>query len=431
MRLLYNILFPVFFLLSAPYYFWKLWRRGNWRAGFGQRFGGYGDLAAKLRGKKVLWLHAVSVGEANLSVQLVEKLRGQLEGWTFVVSTTTTTGMGELARKLPADVHRVYYPVDWMPFVRRAFRALNPAAIVLVEAEIWPNLFWRARDVGVPMHLVNARLSEKSFRGYRRFGVLFRPLFASLQTAGVHNEADAKRLAELGTESKAIAVTGNMKFDGAFEAGADAMDARALLQELNVADDAPVLVAGSTFEGEEILLAELLPQWREAFPNLFLILVPRHFERAAAVLDQLKSTQLKVARRTAMEAAPENPDVLLVDSTGELKSFFKVATVVFMGKSLTAQGGQNPIEPAAAGRAIVFGPFMQNFRAVVGELLAAKGAVQVADEGELAEKIPVLLGNLEQREALGEAALGVVSANKGASQRTADWLGQTLRALAK
>ena len=431
MQLLYNILFPVFFLLSAPYYFWKLLRRGNWREGFGQRFGGYGELKQRLSGKKVLWLHAVSVGEANLSVQLIEKLRASLEGWTFVVSTTTTTGMGELARKLPPDVHRVYYPVDWLPFVRRAFRALNPAAIVLVEAEIWPNLFWQARSAGVPMHLVNARLSEKSYRGYRRFGFLFRPLFGALQTAGVHNEADAKRLAELGTESKAIAVTGNMKFDGAFEADADAVDAHALLRKLGVADNAPVLVAGSTFDGEEILLAELLPKWRETFPDLFLVLVPRHFERAGAVLDQLKSTKLKVARRTAMETAPENPDVLLVDSTGELKSFFAVATVVFMGKSLTAQGGQNPIEPAAAARAIVFGPFMQNFRAVVGELLAAKGAVQVADETELTAKISVLLEDLEQREALGAAALGVVLANKGASQRTADWLGQTLRALAK
>lgn len=431
MRLLYNILFPFFFLLSAPYYFWKLLRRGNWREGFGQRFGGYGGLKQKLSGKKVLWLHAVSVGEANLSVQLVEKLRGQLEGWTFVVSTTTTTGMGELARKLPPDVHRIYYPVDWLPFVRRAFRALNPAAIILVEAEIWPNLFWQAKACDVPMHLVNARLSEKSFRGYRRFGFLFRPLFASLKSAGVHNEADAKRLAELGTESKAIAVTGNLKFDGAFEAGADVVDARGLLRKLGVSDDAPVLVAGSTFEGEEILLAELLPQWRKKFPDLFLVLVPRHFERAGAVLEQLKTTKLIVARRTAMESAPENPDVLLVDSTGELKSFFAVATVVFMGKSLMAQGGQNPIEPAAAGRAIVFGPFMQNFRAVVGELLAAKGAVQVADEVELAAKIPVLMGDLAQREALGAAALRVVLANKGASQRTADWLGQTLRALAK
>lgn len=431
MRLLYNILFPFFFLLSAPYYFWKLLRRGNWREGFGQRFGGYGGLKQKLSGKKVLWLHAVSVGEANLSVQLVEKLRGQLEGWTFVVSTTTTTGMGELARKLPPDVHRIYYPVDWLPFVRRAFRALNPAAIILVEAEIWPNLFWQAKACDVPMHLVNARLSEKSFRGYRRFGFLFRPLFASLKSAGVHNEADAKRLAELGTEFKAIAVTGNLKFDGAFEAGADVVDARGLLRKLGVSNDAPVLVAGSTFEGEEILLAELLPQWRKKFPDLFLVLVPRHFERAGAVLEQLKTTKLIVARRTAMESAPENPDVLLVDSTGELKSFFAVATVVFMGKSLMAQGGQNPIEPAAAGRAIVFGPFMQNFRAVVGELLAAKGAVQVADEVELAAKIPVLMGDLAQREALGAAALRVVLANKGASQRTADWLGQTLRALAK
>ncbi len=429
MRLLYNILFPVCFLLSAPYYFWKLWRRGNWRAGFGQRFGRYGALTEPLRGKKVLWLHAVSVGEANLAVPLIEKLRGELEGWTFVVSTTTTTGMGELERKLPADVHRVFYPIDWLPFVHGAFDAIRPAAIVLVEAEIWPNLFWQANSAGVPVHLVNTRLSDQSYRGYRRFDFVFRPIFASLQSAGVHDEADAKRLAELGTDADTITVTGNMKFDGAFEAGADAVDARALLRDFGVADDAPVLVAGSTFEGEEMLLADLLPQWRRDFPDLFLVLVPRHFERADAVLEQLNATNLKVARRSAMDDAPKNPDVLLVDSTGELKSFFKIATVVFMGKSLTAQGGQNPIEPAAAGRAIVFGPFMQNFRAVVRELLSAKAAVQVADETELTEKIPVLLGNSAQREALGAAARGVVEANKGATQRTAEGLGRTLRAL--
>ena len=173
MRLLYNILFPVFFLLSAPYYFWKLVRRGNWRFGFGQRFGAYGGLRERLKGKRVLWLHAVSVGEANLAVQLVKSMQPHLKDWTVVVSTITTTGMGELERKLPADVHRVYYPIDWLPFVKSTFRALNPAAIVLVEAEIWPNLFWQAKRTNVPVHLINARLSENSFNGYRRYAFLF------------------------------------------------------------------------------------------------------------------------------------------------------------------------------------------------------------------------------------------------------------------
>ena len=318
MRLLYNILFLLGFLLCAPFYFWKLLRRGNWRNGFGQRFGGYGGLREKLKDQRVLWLHAVSVGEANLAVQLVEALRREFPDWTFVVSTITTTGMGELEKKLPSDVHRVYFPIDWLPFVRSAFRAINPAAIVLVEAEIWPNLFWEAQRAGIPVQLVNTRLSENSFRGYRRFSILFEPIFASLRMAGVHNEADAGRLAQLGCDRAAITVTGNMKFDGADVAST--LNARALLNELGVPDEAPVLVGGSTFEGEEALLCDWQPRWRKDFPDLFLVIVPRHFERAGAVLEQLKPTGLRIARRTVIGDAPDQPDVLLVDTTGELKA---------------------------------------------------------------------------------------------------------------
>ena len=429
MQLLYNILFPVFFLLSAPYYFWKLVRRGNWRSGFGQRFGAYGGLREKLKGKRVLWLHAVSVGEANLAVQLVKLMQPHHRDWTVVVSTITTTGMGELERKLPTDVHRVYYPIDWLPFVKSTFRVLNPAAIVLVEAEIWPNLFWQAKSTNVPVHLINARLSENSFTGYRRYAFLFKPLFRSLRAAGVHNETDAERLAELGCDRKAIIVTGNMKFDGTVTLDKDTIDARALLREIGVPDEAAVLVAGSTFEGEEELLCKLLPQWRKEHPGLFLVLVPRHFERASAVLENLKRLNLRIRRRTAMNAGAEKPDVLLVDTTGELKAFYEVATLVFVGKSLTAQGGQNPIEPAALGRPMVFGPFMQNFKPVVQSLLEAKAAIQVKDETELAEQVSVLLGNSEQRDAMGTAAKAVVVGNKGATQRTAELIGQTLRAL--
>ena len=429
MRLLYNILFPVLFLLAAPFYFWKLVRRGQWRAGFGQRFGDYGVLAAQLKDQRVIWLHAVSVGEANLAVQLVERLQAADSDSVYVVSTTTTTGMGVLERRLPAVARAIYYPIDWLPFVKRAFNALNPAAVVLVEAEIWPNLFWEAAARSVPMTLVNARLSERSFRGYQRFGFLFRPLFQSLCAAGVHHQADASRLEALGTRPEVISVTGNLKFDGALDGHSSTCDARGILNRLDVPVTAPVLVAGSTFEGEELLLADLLPRWRMVAPDLFLVIVPRHFERGAAVRKQLKAAGWKVAQRTELDAAPVQPDVLLVDSTGELTAFYETAALVFVGKSLTAQGGQNPIEPAALGRPLVFGPFMQNFRAVVRELLQAKAARQVKDEVDLAETVNFLLKNPTEREALGNAAQSVVEANKGATQRTADMLGQSLRAL--
>jgi len=428
MRLLYNILFPFLFVIVAPYYFWKLVRRGNWRPHFGERFGGYGQLAGELKDHQVLWLHAVSVGEANLAVQLVEALQPQIVDWKIVVSTTTTTGRAELERKLPEGVRVVYYPIDWLPFVGRAFRAMNPAAIVLVEAEIWPNLFWQATRAKVPMHLVNARLSEKSARGYEKWSFIFKPLFASLESVGVHHEADAKRLEAVGSDPGAITVTGNLKFDQAASPPAGGVDAASVLAQLGVSER-PVLLGGSTFDGEEAILAEHLPRWQEACPELFLIVVPRHCERAAAVEAALQNVGLQVARRTELENSPEKPDVLLVDTTGELKVFFEVATIVFMGKSLTAQGGQNPIEPAAVGKPVVFGPFMQNFAAVTRQLLEAEGAVLVADEAELAAVVDQLLADEVRRQRLGAAAREVVEANQGATQRTAEYLGKALRAL--
>ena len=428
MRLLYNILFPFLFVIGAPYYFWKLVRRGNWRPHFGERFGAYGQLAGELKDHQVLWLHAVSVGEANLAVQLVEALQPQIVDWKFVVSTTTTTGRAELERKLPEGVRVVYYPIDWLPFVGRAFRAMNPAAIVLVEAEIWPNLFWQATRAKVPMHLVNARLSEKSARGYEKWSFIFNPLFASLESVGVHHEADAKRLEAVGSIPDAITVTGNLKFDQAASPPAGGFDAASVLAQLGVSER-PVLLGGSTFDGEEAILAEHLPRWQEACPELFLIVVPRHCERAAAVEAVLQNAGLQVARRTELENSTEKTDVLLVDTTGELKAFFEVATIVFMGKSLTAQGGQNPIEPAAVGKPVLFGPFMQNFAAVTRQLLEAEGAVQVADEAELAAVVDQLLADEVRRQRLGAAAREVVEANQGATQRTAEYLGKALRAL--
>ncbi|MFA6543649.1 MAG: glycosyltransferase N-terminal domain-containing protein, partial [Limisphaerales bacterium] len=163
MRLLYNLLFPLFFVLSAPYYFWKMWRRGGWQRGFSERFGRIDE--SKLRAgsdRKVLWLHAVSVGEVNVCLQLITALRLRLDGWRFIVSTTTSTGMGELEKKLPADISRIYYPVDFPWTVRRALNSIRPDALVLVEAEFWPNLLWQAQARGLPVLLANARVSDKS-----------------------------------------------------------------------------------------------------------------------------------------------------------------------------------------------------------------------------------------------------------------------------
>ncbi|MBN8246822.1 MAG: hypothetical protein J0L84_05190, partial [Verrucomicrobia bacterium] len=212
-RFLYNLLLNIGFILSAPFYFLKMYRRGNWVAGFGQRFAQYdGKLKQALTNRRILWIHAVSVGEVAVCSRLVAALEPRLPNHKFVVSTTTSTGMGELQRRLPAHVSKIYYPIDRRKHVQRALGTLHPEAMVFVEAEIWPNMIWGLQRRGMPHFLVNARISERSYRGYRLGRFLFRELFAGFEGVGVQSEADARRLQSLGVRPEALQVVGSLKF---------------------------------------------------------------------------------------------------------------------------------------------------------------------------------------------------------------------------
>jgi 3-deoxy-D-manno-octulosonic-acid transferase len=349
MRALYNILFIIFFALSSPYYFWRMRRRGNWRRGFSERFAIYGSaLKQALTNRHVIWIHAVSVGEVNLCTQLIRALEPRAPNVKIVVSTTTTTGMAELRRRLPTHVCKIYYPVDRRKFVNHALAVINPEAVVLVEAEIWPNFLWRAQRLNIPVFLANARLSDRSLRGYRRFGFLFRPLFASFAGVGAQNETDAARLLEVGCRPETIRVVGNLKFDAAKLDERRTLDVPAMFRQLGVPADAQILVAGSTHDGEEILLADIARRLRAQFPKLFLVLVPRHFERCRELGRKLRERGVKLVCRSEISANTQlregEIECLLVNTTGELRFFYEHATAVFIGKSLTAMGGQNPIE---------------------------------------------------------------------------------------
>jgi 3-deoxy-D-manno-octulosonic-acid transferase len=430
-RTLYNILFTICLILSAPYYFVRMRRRGNWQKGFVERFGKYDTkLKQAITNRHVLWMHAVSVGEVNVCTQLIRALEPRLPNLKIVVSTTTTTGMGELQRKLPNHISKIYYPIDFRFYVTRALSTVRPEAIVLVEAEIWPNFLWRARDMGIPVFLVNARLSERSYRGYKRFGFLFRRLFAGFAGVGAQNETDAAKLRELGCRSEAIRIVGSLKFDAARLDERRLLDVPALLRQGGAKPDARIIVAGSTHAGEEVILAEQFLWLRQRFPDLFLVLVPRHFERSREVGRELQALGVKIAYRTELTArngpAPRKADCLIVNTTGELKHFYEHATIIFVGKSLTAEGGQNPIEPGALGKPMVFGPNMQNFAEVVRGFLAQGGAVQVRDAGELQTVLGELLADEPRREQLGRNALKVVRENLGAVERTADMIVERL-----
>ncbi|MGI6346826.1 MAG: 3-deoxy-D-manno-octulosonic acid transferase [Limisphaerales bacterium] len=432
MRLFYNVLFLIFFVLSSPYYFWRLWRRGNWQQGFAQRFGFYPQTFPSFKGERLIWFHAVSVGEVNLCVQLIKQFIKERPEFRIVASTTTTTGMAELTKKLPPEITKVYYPIDWNRAVKKALDTFRPEAIVLIEAEIWPNFLWEAQRRQIPLFLFNARLSRRSFGRYLKAGFIFRNIFSSFTTIGVQDKLDRQRLIALGAAPENIVLTGNLKFDGAPLTLDDKLDVPQMLTLLGVPSDAPVLVAGSTHAGEEVLLAEMALRLKAQFPNFFLILVPRHFERCKALLPELKATGIRFILRTEMpDGLPSHSggvDCLLVNTTGELRHFYGAATLCFVGKSLTAKGGQNPIEPAALSKPVLFGPNMQNFSSIVESFLSHDAVIQVADTNKLEQQIVSLLTNPSRRNMLGAQAHEVVLQNQGGVERSVQILCSHIKA---
>ena len=427
MRIFYRVLFAVFFWLSAPFYFLKMWRRGNWRPGFGQRFGKYSaKIKQALTNRHIVWFHAVSVGEVNICTQLIKAIEPRVPNVKIVVSTTTSTGMGELEKHLPSHVTRIYYPIDFRGTTVRSLATVHPEAIVLVEAEIWPNFLWRAFEREIPVFLVNARLSDRSYRGYKRFGLLFRPIFAQFAGVGCQNESDAARLRELGFRQEAIHVVGNLKFDAAKLNERSLLDVAALLKQIGVAPGRQIIVAGSTHSGEEEILGGILRKLKPKFPSAFLVVVPRHVERSKDAARGLEKHGLRFMFRSDVnirtKLAEGSLDALLVNSTGELRYFYEQADVVFVGKSLTAEGGQNPIEPGALGKAMVYGPNMQNFPAIVAAFAAGNGALQVQDAAGLEKALEHLLSDEKGRAELGARAKEIVLKNLGAADRTVDMI---------
>jgi 3-deoxy-D-manno-octulosonic-acid transferase len=402
-------------------------RRGNWQTGFSQRFGRYdAKLKQALTNRHTLWMHAVSVGEVNVCTHLIQALEPRLPNLKIVVSTTTTTGMGRLLQNLPAHISKIYYPIDRHKYVSRALTAIRPEAVVLVESEIWPNFLWRAKDQGLPLFLVNARLSDRSYRGYKRFGFLFRPIFASFTGVGAQNEQDAARLEELGCRKDAIQIVGSLKFDAAKLDERRHLDVPAMFAQLGVPAGARVLIGGSTHAGEEAILADTFLRLRKRLPNLFLVVVPRHFERSREVGRELESRGIKFVYRNEITAnaqyRPGEVDCLLVNTTGELPHFYQHGHVIFVGKSLAAEGGQNPIEPGALGKAMIFGPNMQNFKDVARCFLEQDGAVQVLDAAGLEQALGELLADDSRCAQLGRNALKVVRENQGAINRTVNMI---------
>ena len=426
----YNILFVMGFAALLPRFLLRMARRGGYAKDFSQRVARYApEVAARLAETRRVWVHAVSVGEIYVALNLMKEWRARRPSLRFVLTTTTSTGHALAAKAMDPNDVLLYFPLDLPNIMRRVLDLIQPQALVLVELELWPNLVRLAHDRAIPVVLVNGRISDHSFRGYRRVHYFTSRLLPKIDLFCVQTRTDGDRLAALGAPRNRIQVLGSAKYDVAETDLAGAATARAILAEAQIPEHYQIVVGGSTWPGEEHALLDVYKSLKTRHGHLTLVLAPRHMERSDDVEREIKDHALTFVRRSSLGKSPARkapPQVFLLDTTGELKNFYACADVIFVGKSLTQRGGQNPIEPALYGKAIVCGPYMDNFRGVLDDFRSADAIVHVTDLQNLRRAIDDLLSSQQRRESLGQRAAQLVRDKRGALARTLDLLDRAL-----
>lgn len=411
-----NLVYVALLLVASPVLLYRRWFQGKYRDGWSQKL--WGRLPDRDGSRPCLWLHAVSVGEVLQLRALMKLLTTQRPGWEFVITTTTRTGL-DVAKKEFAGHTVCYCPLDFSWAIHNAIARLKPSAIVLVELELWPNLVLTASRLGVPLALINGRVSEKSFRGYRRARPLIARLLSRFDVLAVQNREYAERLLALGAPSERLHLTGSIKFDGVHSDRSNAKTME-LRQFFGLRTDEKILIAGSTQAPEESFALNSWQELRKDFPNLRLILVPRHQERFEEVAALVISRGLTLQRRSV--AAKTVGDVLLLDTLGELGACWGLADIAFVGGSLTQRGGQNMLEPAAYGAAVLLGPNTWNFRDIVEQLVARDSVRVVRSAEELTATVRWLLQDSTMASELGSRASTFVATQQGAAFRTVELL---------
>ncbi|MBU0679521.1 MAG: 3-deoxy-D-manno-octulosonic acid transferase [Verrucomicrobia bacterium] len=428
--LTYNILFTVGFLLILPKYLLRMKKRGGYRKDFAQRFGRYSpDILRQLNARQRIWIHAVSVGEVFVAFKLMDEIRGRLPDAAFVLTVTTSTAHAIAEKKIAGPDVLLYFPVDFPRVGRRALDSIRPKALILVECEFWPNLIRAAHRRGIPVALVNGRISDKSFRGYMKLRAFTSRILPLINPVCAQARVDGDRLVAMGAPEAQLHVVGSAKYEVAEFDEAGEEKARQVLLAAGISGDRTILLGGSTWAGEEAILLDHYKALREKHRDLMLVLVPRHVERVPEILPEIQSRAASVLRRSEVREGAvrsEAPDVFVVDTTGELKDFYASADLIFVGKSLTQHGGQNIVEPALYGKAVVVGPNMENFPVVISEFLEAGAIRQVADADSLLLALEELLSDASAREALGHRAGSLVKEKRGALKTTVRLLEQVI-----
>jgi len=425
MFFLYSVLLTVGFILLLPRFLFQ----AKYAAGLRQRFGKLPDFQSG--GKPVLWLHCVSVGETNAARPLVKKLKETFPEYILVVSTTTRTGQNLAKEAFAKDAAFIFYfPFDWKFTVHRVLNKIKPSVVLIMETEIWFNFVREAHKTGVKVFVVNGRLSDKSVSRYAWIPKTMRRVLHHIDLALMQTSTDAKRLLGLGSRNTKVKVTGNIKFDQSYDETESDLTGK-LRGRFGVSADAPLIVAASTHAPEERLLLQAFKEtWKNSGGNLpRLLIAPRHPERFAEVENLIKESGFECAKRSAKESeADKNAEVILLDSIGELRAAYPLAEIVFVGGSLIPHGGQNILEPAVAEKAIVTGFYTHNFTEIVKEFLAQDALVQLPKLSDkeiparLAEEFSQLLRHTEQREKLAKNAFSVMKKNRGATEKTIEYI---------
>lgn len=425
------LVYDILLLLLSPaiiaHHAWRTVSRGRSFAGFGERFGFIApERLMSVAGKRPIWVHAVSVGETMAVKPLLRELKHRYPERPVVLSTVTETGRSVAEKIAEADLV-VYFPFDFGFAVSRALRLVSPSLVIVVETEIWPNFLRYARRMAIPAVMVNGRISDRSFPRYLRFSWFFTPLLAKLSALCMQSEEDARRIVAIGAPAQRVFVTRNLKYDLPVRTLSPA-EREELHQRYRLPPDALVITAGSTHAGEEEVVADSYARLARERSGLFLVLVPRHPERAAEVGTMLQGKGIPHVRRSALDGAPEPAagGVLLVDTIGELMNLYALSDLVFVGGSLVPVGGHNLLEPASVGAPVLFGPHMHNFREITSLVLAADAGAQVEDRAGLEDALRRLLNDEPRRLAMGERGIRLMTEQGGAASRHLEIIGRLL-----
>jgi 3-deoxy-D-manno-octulosonic-acid transferase len=420
---LYSVVLAVGMSASLPYWLFQMARHGKYRKGLAERLG---RLPSRLqlpgREERVIWVHAVSVGEVLAVAGLVEELGRRFPQHQIFISTTTDTGQA-LARQRFGEGNVFYFPMDFAFAIRPYLQALRPQLVVIAETEFWPNFMRLSHASGARIAVVNARISDRSFPRYRRFRRWLRRVLANVDLFLAQTSEDAARLRDIGASPERVHVGGNLKFD--IPAPAPTAIVESVRSSITASAAGPVLVCGSTVDGEEPLLLKAFENLLVEHPRAVMILAPRRPERFPGVIALLEHMSIRFSRRSQWNGEALTGGVFLLDTIGELAALYALADVAFVGGSLVEQGGHNIIEPAQHGVATVVGNHTENFRDIVS-LLQSRDAVRIVGPAELPLMLLELLANDEERRALGQRAAETTRSQVGATARTAGELGELL-----